>query len=407
MKKIIPIYTESHAILNADKVNKNTQISFKNLPPLSLYIHIPWCIRKCPYCDFNSHVACTEIPEQAYIQALISDLEQALPNIWGRTIHTIFIGGGTPSLFSAQSYDYLLSKIRMLLPLAVNAEITLEANPGTFESERFRDYRAAGINRLSIGIQSFNPQHLKILGRIHDDAQAHRAIEIAQQYFASINLDLMYGLPEQSFAEGLADIQQALSYQTTHLSFYQLTIEENTAFAKRPPATADEVLLEQIQTSISEQTNAFGYQHYEVSAYAKNNQFAKHNLNYWQFGDYLGIGAGAHSKISLRNRIWRETRANAPHVYMQAVAKGKPVHTHEDIAIDQIPFEFMLNALRLQNGFAPSLFVERTGLAFTMIQTKLSELEKKSLITLSPQSIQTTSLGKRFLNDLIAAFLDA
>ncbi|MGZ5148305.1 MAG: radical SAM family heme chaperone HemW, partial [Burkholderiales bacterium] len=276
---------------------------FRTLPPLSLYIHIPWCVRKCPYCDFNSHEASGEIPEERYIEALLADLDQALPLIWGRRVYTIFFGGGTPSVLSAKAIDTVLSGVRARVPLAVDAEITLEANPGTFEAEKFAAYRDAGINRLSIGIQSFNARHLKALGRIHDDAQAHRAIAIAREHFDNFNLDLMYALPGQTLAEAQSDIDTAIAQHAPHLSVYHLTIEPNTYFHRYPPRVPDDDVAGQMQDEIAARLRANAYEHYETSAYAQRGLRSRHNLNYWTFGDYLGIGAGAHSKLSLPERV--------------------------------------------------------------------------------------------------------
>jgi len=291
-------------------------ISLAALPPLSLYIHYPWCVRKCPYCDFNSHEAKGELPEQAYLDAVRLDLEQSLPLIWGRKIHTVFIGGGTPSLMSAAGLDLLLSMVRTLLPLEIDAEISMEANPGTFEAEKFKSYRASGVNRLSIGIQSFNADHLKALGRIHDDGEARRAVEIAQANFDNFNLDLMYALPTQTLAQAEADLATALSFAPPHLSLYHLTMEPNTVFAKYPPVLPDDDASADMQDMIAATMARHGYQHYEVSAFAQPGQRARHNLNYWQFGDYLGIGAGAHSKLSFPHRIIRQARFKQPASYM-------------------------------------------------------------------------------------------
>lgn len=375
------------------------------LPPLSLYVHWPWCVRKCPYCDFNSHEASGEVPEQQYLDALRLDLEMALPLIWGRRIHTVFIGGGTPSLMSAAGLDRLLSDLRTLLPLDGDAEITMEANPGTFEAEKFRSYRASGINRLSIGIQSFNAHHLQALGRIHDDGEARRAVEIAQANFDNFNLDLMYALPSQTLDEARADLATALSYQPPHLSLYHLTMEPNTVFAKYPPELPDDDTSADMQDLVAEMTGAAGYGHYEVSAYARPGHQAKHNLNYWQFGDYLGIGAGAHTKLSFPHRVLRQARYKQPKSYMEQVANGTPVQEEHEIPRGEMGFEFMLNALRLQGGFAPNLFAERTGLALNAIEKQLDEAEGKGLIYRDHAIIRPTELGHRFLNDLQQIFL--
>jgi len=375
------------------------------LPPLSLYIHWPWCVRKCPYCDFNSHESKGPIPEQAYLDALRADLEQSLPLIWGRKIHTVFIGGGTPSLMSAAALDRLLSDLRTLLPLEINAEITMEANPGTFEAEKFKAYRASGITRLSIGIQSFNGRHLQALGRIHDENEAKRAVEIAHANFDTFNLDLMYALPGQTLIEARQDIATALSYAPPHLSLYHLTMEPNTVFAKYPPQLPSDDESADIQDMIAETMKGAGYQHYEVSAYAKPGHQARHNLNYWHFGDYLGIGAGAHSKLSFPHRVLRQARYKQPASFIEAAQKGNAVSEEHEITRGEMGFEFMLNALRLTEGFDPNLFGERTGMSITAIEKALNEAEGKGLIYRDFKLIKPTDLGQRFLNDLQEMFL--
>lgn len=375
------------------------------LPPLSLYIHIPWCVKKCPYCDFNSHEAKNDIPEEDYLTALRLDLEHALPAIWGRKIYTIFIGGGTPSLLSAAGLDRLLSDVRTLLPLDGDVEITMEANPGTFEAEKFRSYRASGVNRLSIGIQSFNSQHLNALGRIHDGDEARKAVDIAQTHFDNFNLDLMYALPNQTLDEARLDVQAAIASGAPHLSLYHLTLEPNTLFAKYPPALPDDDASAEMQDEITVLMKEAGYQHYEVSAYAKEKRQARHNLNYWQFGDYLGIGAGAHSKLSFPHRIVREMRFKNPKEYMQAALEGIEIQTSTEIGRTDLPFEFMLNAMRLKNGFDVNLFAERTGLSLMTIEDSLKSAEEKGLLYRDHQRIRPTDLGMRFLNDLQQMFL--
>ncbi|NNG22573.1 radical SAM family heme chaperone HemW [Telluria aromaticivorans] len=375
------------------------------LPPLSLYIHFPWCVRKCPYCDFNSHEAKGELPEKEYLDAVRLDLEQSLPMIWGRKIHTVFIGGGTPSLMSAAGLDRLLSDVRTLLPLEIGAEITMEANPGTFEAERFKSYRDSGINRLSIGIQSFNGAHLKALGRIHDETEALRAVEIARSTFDNFNLDLMFALPGQTLEQAQRDLQTAMSFAPPHLSMYHLTMEPNTVFAKYPPALPDDDLSADMQDMILAATSASGYQHYEVSAYAKAGKQAKHNLNYWGFGDYLGIGAGAHSKISFPHRVLRQARYKQPNSFMEAARRGNPVQEEHEIARADMGFEFMLNTLRLVDGFDPNLFGERTGMNISAIGKQLNEAEAKGLLYRDHKLIRPTELGQRFLNDLQEMFL--
>ena len=380
-------------------------LNLSALPPLSLYVHWPWCVRKCPYCDFNSHEAKGELPEQAYLDALRLDLEQSLPLIWGRKIHTVFIGGGTPSLMSAAGLDRLMSDLRTLLPLELDAEITMEANPGTFEAERFKSYRASGINRLSIGIQSFNPAHLKALGRIHDGIEALRAVEIAKNTFENFNLDLMYALPSQTLEEARRDLETALSFAPPHLSLYHLTMEPNTVFAKYPPALPDDDLSADMQDMIAEVTGAAGYEHYEVSAYAQPGRRARHNLNYWKFGDYLGIGAGAHSKLSFPHRVLRQARFKQPASFIEAAKRGNPVQEEHEIGRADMGFEFMLNALRLTGGFDPNLFGERTGMNIGAITKALNEAEAKGLIYRDHKLIKPTELGQRFLNNLQEMFL--
>lgn len=376
------------------------------LPPLSLYVHWPWCVRKCPYCDFNSHEAKGALPEQEYLDAVRLDLEQSLPLIWGRKIHTVFIGGGTPSLMSAAGLDRLMSDLRTLLPLELDAEITMEANPGTFEAERFRSYRESGINRLSIGIQSFDSAHLQALGRIHDSTEARRAVEIAHDTFDNFNLDLMYALPSQTLEGARRDLQAALSFAPPHLSLYHLTMEPNTVFAKYPPEQLpDDDLSADIQDLIAEMTSAAGYGHYEVSAYAQPGRRARHNLNYWQFGDYLGIGAGAHSKLSFPHRVLRQARYKQPGSFIEAARRGNAVQEEHEIGRADMGFEFMLNALRLTEGFDPNLFGERTGLPIGVIRKALDEAENKGLLYRDHKLIKPTVLGQRFLNDLQEMFL--
>jgi putative oxygen-independent coproporphyrinogen III oxidase len=380
-------------------------LNLSALPPLSLYVHFPWCVRKCPYCDFNSHEARGELPEDDYLAAMRTDLENALPLIWGRKIYTIFIGGGTPSLMSAKGLDRLMSDIRTLLPLDGAAEITMEANPGTFEAEKFKSYRESGINRLSIGIQSFDPGHLKALGRIHDGDEARRAVEIAQKNFENFNLDLMYALPNQTIEQARADVSTAMSFAPPHLSLYHLTLEPNTYFAKFPPTVPDDDASAEMQDMIDHETAAAGYGHYEVSAYAQPGRQARHNLNYWQFGDYLGIGAGAHSKISFPHRVVRQARYKQPATYMEQVRSGNPVQEEFEVERGELGFEFMLNALRLVDGFEVNLFAERTGLAINAIEKSLNAAEAKGLLYRDHRIIRPTELGRRFLNDLQQMFL--
>lgn len=375
------------------------------LPPLSLYVHIPWCVKKCPYCDFNSHEGRGEIPEKRYIDALIADLDHALPNIWGRRVTSIFFGGGTPSLFSVAAIDDILAAIRARVVLDSDAEITLEANPGTVESEKFRGYRAAGVNRLSIGIQSFDDTHLRALGRIHDSAEAVRAIDVATQYFENFNLDLMFALPSQTLAQCEKDLNRALSFSPPHLSAYHLTLEPNTLFHRYPPPLPDDDLAADMQDLIAKKLHAAGYANYETSAYAKPGHLCCHNLNYWRFGDYVGIGAGAHGKISFRTRIQRDAKHKQPEAYMQRAVVGDATQESKIIHASELPFEFMLNALRLSEGFALSLFVERTGLGVHAISTTLDQAEAKGLITRDHIHVKPTEKGRLFLNDLLEMFL--
>ena len=380
---------------------------FSALPPLSLYIHVPWCVRKCPYCDFNSHEARGEIPESAYVAALVADLDLALPLIWGRRVYTIFFGGGTPSLMSAETIDAILSAVRARVPLATDAEITLEANPGTFESERFAAYRAAGVNRLSIGIQSFNERHLQALGRIHDAGQAHRAIEIAREHFENFNLDLMYALPGQTPIEARADIDAAIAYEPPHLSVYHLTIEPNTFFYTHPPQVPDDDTAAEMEDLIAGALREAAYEHYETSAYARSGARARHNLNYWRFGDYLGIGAGAHSKLTFPDRVVRQARYRQPREYMDRAIAGGALQTDHAIETGDIAFEFMMNALRLNDGFPSALFEERTGLPLTCVLPALDTAERRGFIERDHQHIRPTELGRRFLNDLLQIFMPA
>ncbi|MFM1924410.1 MAG: Oxygen-independent coproporphyrinogen-III oxidase 1 [Pseudomonadota bacterium] len=379
------------------------------LPPLSLYVHLPWCIKKCPYCDFNSHEfrTGTDAPstQDAYIEALFADLEASLPLIWGRSIQTVFLGGGTPSLFSPEAIDRLVSGIRARVRLAPDAELTMEANPGTFEKDRFKAFHQAGITRLSIGVQSFDNTHLKALGRVHDRDQALAAVSEAAQVFNTFNLDLMYALPGQTLQGLTEDIQTALSFAPPHISIYHLTIEPNTVFAKFPPALPEDDLAYEMMDRITELTAAAGMNRYEVSAYARPGHACAHNLNYWQFGDYLGIGAGAHSKLSFAHRVVRQVRYREPALYMQQAMKGEPVTQNNEVSRQDLPFEFMLNALRLKDGFNLTDFVERTGLAMTSIQQGLQEAEKKGLIGRDLHCVWPTEKGFDFLSDLQALFL--
>jgi putative oxygen-independent coproporphyrinogen III oxidase len=377
-----------------------------SLPPLSLYIHIPWCVRKCPYCDFNSHEARATVPENEYVDALILDLEQALPLIWGRMIHSIFFGGGTPSIFSPDAIDRILSAVRARVQLTYEAEITLEANPGTVDEARFVGFRDAGVNRLSLGIQSFNSRHLAALGRIHDEAQARSAAENALQTFERVNLDLMYALPEQTMDEALSDVRMALALGPTHLSCYHLTLEPNTPFYRTPPPLPDDDASAAMQEAIEELLAGADYQHYETSAFAKAGKRCRHNLNYWLFGDYLGIGAGAHSKLSFHDRIIRQSRYKHPSSYVQKTASGEHIEQERILGTEDLGFEFMMNALRLTEGFEAPLFEERTGLPLSVVNQPLAEAESKGLITRDVARIAPTLRGQRYLNELLQLFLD-
>ena len=377
--------------------------------PLSLYVHVPWCVQKCPYCDFNSHNLRGALPENDYIAALIADLESALPLLWGRRIVSIFFGGGTPSLLSGEAIDTLLSAIRARLPLIYDAEVTLEANPGTVEAGKFLAFRDAGITRLSLGIQSFNPAHLKALGRIHDDAEARRAIEIAQRHFDTVNLDLMYGLPQQDIGQALNDLEQALTFAPTHLSCYQLTLEPNTAFGAAPPPLPEPDHCADMQEAIEQRLAKAGYTHYETSAFAQPGRQCRHNLNYWTFGDYLGIGAGAHSKLTVPSendtRVMRQMRWKQPKQYLTQITAGKPIQEEHTVCSDELPFEFMMNTLRLNQGFDTALFTARTGLPLSTIERPLQKAEADGLLERTHGRIAPTQKGQRFLNQLLTLFL--
>ncbi len=380
-------------------------INLSALPPLSLYVHIPWCVRKCPYCDFNSHEARGEVPQRDYAKALMRDLEQALPLIWGRPVHTVFFGGGTPSLLSAETLDYILSQLRALLPLSYGAEITLEANPGTFEAAKFKEFHASGITRLSVGIQSFNDEHLAALGRIHDSAEARRAVEIALSTFDNVNLDLMYALPQQSHEQALADIRTAIAYAPQHISAYHLTLEPNTAFHRTPPPLPDDDASAAMQEAIEAELAHAGYEHYETSAFARPGKRSRHNLNYWTFGDYLGIGAGAHSKISFADRILRQARTKHPTAYLKGVESGTHIDSEHSLGRQDLGFEFMMNALRLTEGFPVALFQDRTGQSISLIGRTLDNAQQRGLIERDHLHITPTLQGQRFLNELLQLFL--
>ncbi len=374
-------------------------------PPLSLYVHIPWCVRKCPYCDFNSHELRGELPQAEYINALIADLESSLPQIWGRPVSSVFIGGGTPSLFMPEAFDTLLAAVRARVSLLPDAEITLEANPGTVETRKFEGFRGAGINRISIGIQSFDDEKLKALGRIHSADEAKRAIEMGQRHFDNINLDLMYGLPQQSLEDARSDIETAISFGTTHLSAYHMTLEPNTPFHHSPPLLPDDDLSADMQEVIESILASAGFEHYETSAFAKPHHRCRHNLNYWTFGDYLGIGAGAHGKLTSYSGVVRETRRKHPRDYLQAAARGEFALERHDVSARELPFEFMMNALRLCDGFQTRLFQERTGLSLSCVQQQLLAARHDDLLTVSAEHIAPTLRGQRFLNELLRGFL--
>ena len=397
------------AIISLVSILGSQSPKLKALPPLSLYIHIPWCLKKCPYCDFNSHEIRGEgshAPEEEYVAALIRDLESALSDVWGRRLSSVFFGGGTPSLFNAKAIDTILTAVRTLLPLEHFAEVTMEANPGTFEAQKFADFRAAGINRLSIGIQSFNPQHLKALGRVHDDQEAHRAVEIALKNFDNINLDLMYALSGQTLAEAQADIETACTQGVTHISAYHLTLEPNTLFHRFPPNLPDDEQAAAMQDMIEQTTASHQYRNYETSAFARSGKESRHNMNYWLFGDYLGIGAGAHSKISFADKIVRQMRFKQPKEYLAKAGAGESlIQTQQILTPEDRSFEFMMNALRLTGGFETSVFLERTGLPITAVQKQLDEAEQRGLLVHDRHRIKPTVLGRRFLNDLLQIFL--
>ena len=412
LKKIISISAEASFNEPSKPININSPIlgeatlsGLKTPPPLSLYIHIPWCVKKCPYCDFNSHESRSDIPEKRYVAALIADLEQSVPRVYGRKIKSVFFGGGTPSLFSADSINDILSAARMLTPLDYGAEVTLEANPGTVDTAHFAGYKQAGVNRVSLGIQSFNADYLKALGRIHDDKQAIAAAELALTTFERVNLDVMYALPNQSLAHALQDAQMAVNLNPDHLSFYHLTLEPNTPFHRTPPSLPSDDTSADMQERIEALLAKNGYEHYETSAFCKPKSNARHNLNYWQFGDYLGIGAGAHSKLSYHDKITRETRHKHPKAFMEGAEAGNAVDNTWIIEQADLGFEFMMNALRLTGGFETKLFQERTGLPLHTISMRLTEALKQGLIMQDLNHIRPTLLGQRYLNNLLEVFL--
>jgi putative oxygen-independent coproporphyrinogen III oxidase len=385
------------------ELERPNAVRLEVLPPLALYVHIPWCVRKCPYCDFNSHERGSDLPEAEYVDALVADLDELLPSVWGRRLTTVYIGGGTPSLFSPGSIDRLLSQVRSRLLLEPGAEVTLEANPGTVEAGRFRGFREAGVNRLSLGVQSLDDGMLAALGRIHSAREARSAAELALREFDNVNLDLMYGLPGQSLAQARADIDEAARFGAPHLSAYELTIEPNTVFWSRRPALPEHDLCADMGLAIEETLGAAGYEHYETSAFARSGRRSRHNLNYWEFGDYIGIGAGAHGKLSFPDRVTRHARIKQPRDYL--LAKGGTIAEHRQVTPAELPFEFMLNALRLTSGFEVGLFRARTGLALGTIEPALARAERKGLLERDWRRIRPTERGRRFLNELLELFL--
>lgn len=403
----IPIVPATPANPSAGAGAASGMLSLAALPPLSVYVHVPWCVRKCPYCDFNSHAAPDTIPEDDYLEALAADLEQALPDIWGRQVHTVFIGGGTPSLLSDRAMDRLLSLLRAYLNIWPDAEITLEANPGTVEAGKFKAFAASGINRISLGIQSFDDSKLRALGRIHDHRQAMDAIEIAMRAVPRVNLDLMYGLPGQSIEQCEQDVRQAISFGTDHLSLYQLTLEPSTVFAKFPPSLPDEEVQGDMEDMLVDLTAQAGFERYEVSAYAKAGQQCRHNRNYWEFGDYLGIGPGAHGKISFPDRIERHAKLRNPDSWIHSSLKKDQSHLSErrTVSTAELPFEFMLNALRLKQGVPSHFFQDRTGLSIAMIRRQIDRAVSQGLLASDPTRFMATPQGWHFLNDLHEIFL--
>jgi putative oxygen-independent coproporphyrinogen III oxidase len=387
-------------------------LRFAAPPPLTLYVHLPWCLKKCPYCDFNSHgtAGLDEAQQARYVDALVADLESSLPLVWGRRILSVFIGGGTPSLFAPTAIERLLGAIRARLPLEPGCEITLEANPGTFERERFRAFRDAGVTRLSIGVQSFDDAALARLGRVHDAAQARAAVDEAARAFDTWNLDLMYALPGQTVAQLQVELATALSFAPPHLSIYHLTIEPNTQFARQPPELPDDDLASEMLDLLAERTAAAGLQRYEVSAFAREGHRCAHNLNYWSFGDYLGIGAGAHGKLSFPERVIRQVRWREPATYMARALEGQALSNQHEVARGELPLEFMMNALRLKDGFALRLFAERTGLPLSAVLAPLRQACERGLVEWlgeggEQEHIRPTERGFDFLSDLTALFL--
>ena len=406
MSRVIPLVPARSPRSGHSPADQPAALEFTVPPPLALYIHFPWCVRKCPYCDFNSHAVRDGIPEDAYLTALIADLEASLPDIWGRRIHSIFFGGGTPSLMSPTGLDRLLTAVRARVNLSPGAEITLEANPGTVEADRFAGFRDAGVNRLSIGVQSFDDRHLAALGRIHDATEAQRAIELAQRTFERVNIDLMYALPQQTMREALRDLDTALATGVTHLSCYHLTLEPNTPFAAHPPELPDDDASADMQEAIETRLADAGFMHYETSAFAQPGRQCLHNLNYWQFGDYLGIGAGAHGKLSFHDRVRRDMRHKHPNAYLEAAARGEFVQESREVGTSELPFEFMMNAARLNDGFALDLFERHTALPLDVLMPRLLAAREDGLLELAAGRVTPTLRGRRFLNELLQRFLD-
>jgi oxygen-independent coproporphyrinogen-3 oxidase len=386
-------------------LHRRDEVRFTALPPLALYVHIPWCVRKCPYCDFNSHERRGELPEQEYVDALLADVEGLLPRVWGRRIGTVFIGGGTPSLFSPHSLSRLISEVRARLPLEPDCEITLEANPGTVEAERFLGFRDAGINRLSIGVQSFDDRALEALGRIHKADDARRAIDAALRAVGNVNVDLMYALPGQTLEAASRDVAVAVRAGVPHVSAYQLTIEKNTVFHAHPPSLPGHDLAADMQDAIEADLAGAGFEHYETSAFARPGHRCRHNLNYWSFGDYLGVGAGAHGKISFPDRVTRHERAKQPREYLRLARAGGSATEDRRVRAADLPFEFMLNALRLVEGFPEDLFPQRTGLLPTVVESRLAAAAGRGLVTRAAGHVRPTDRGRRFLNELLEMFL--
>jgi len=382
-------------------------MTFTKPLPLSLYVHYPWCVEKCPYCDFNSHTAKAGVDERAYLEAMVTQLERMLPDIWGRPIESIFFGGGTPSLISEEGLNWFMSQMRALLGFGPDIEVTLEANPGTVDYQKFAGFFGAGINRLSMGIQSFDDEKLKTLGRIHSSNEADSAIKAAKNAgFENFNLDLMFALPNQTLEQAMADVRQAMSYHPPHLSHYQLTIEPNTPFYKNPPVLPEDDLAWEMQQACQHEIATLGYQHYEVSAYAQQGRHCRHNVNYWQFGDYIGLGAGAHGKITMapQGTVYRTQMPASPGGFIETIKRGDSGRTTWLEAAD-LEFEFMLNALRLQNGFSLDLFAQRTGLNVEAVELKMKALDAKGLIYVTDHKVTLTTKGKQYLNDVVGVFL--